>query len=229
MDKPKFATLTLGEAGPLPVIGGTEGPQAIDVRSLYADQGLLTFDPGYRSTASCKSAITYIDGTAGVLRHRRGAARCAPTSRWAGRSDRGSLRPTRGRRSRGASRRRTRERARARRARDAPRDSDAPPWCPGARAVASLTMDREAMRLRDSLSTEYAALIYRGFWFSPEREALQKLIDHVNEPVTGTALRSQSSHTTPSGPVTRNASWERTSRTPAESCCGGASVTFSDL
>jgi argininosuccinate synthase len=55
------------------------------------------------------------------------------------------------------------------------------------RAVASLTMDREAMRLRDSLSTEYAALVYRGFWFSPEREALQKLVDSVNEPVTGTA------------------------------------------
>ncbi|MEP6653556.1 MAG: argininosuccinate synthase [Myxococcales bacterium] len=55
------------------------------------------------------------------------------------------------------------------------------------RAVASLTMDREAMRLRDSLATEYATLIYRGFWFSPEREALQKLIDAVNEPVTGTA------------------------------------------
>ena len=55
------------------------------------------------------------------------------------------------------------------------------------RAVASLTMDREAMRLRDSLSTEYASLVYRGFWFSPEREALQKLIDAVNEPVTGTA------------------------------------------
>ena len=55
------------------------------------------------------------------------------------------------------------------------------------RAVASLTMDREAMRLRDSLSTEYAALVYRGFWFSPEREALQRLVDSVNEPVTGTA------------------------------------------
>ena len=55
------------------------------------------------------------------------------------------------------------------------------------RAVASLTMDREAMRLRDSLATEYAALVYRGFWFSPEREALQKLVDSVNEPVTGTA------------------------------------------
>jgi argininosuccinate synthase len=43
------------------------------------------------------------------------------------------------------------------------------------------------MRLRDSLSTEYAGLVYRGFWFSPEREALQKLVDSVNEPVTGTA------------------------------------------
>jgi len=55
------------------------------------------------------------------------------------------------------------------------------------RGVASLTMDREAMRLRDSVAVEYATLIYRGFWFSPEREALQKLIDAVNEPVTGTA------------------------------------------
>ncbi|HEX3906103.1 MAG TPA: argininosuccinate synthase [Polyangia bacterium] len=55
------------------------------------------------------------------------------------------------------------------------------------RGVASLTMDREAMRLRDSLSVEYATLAYRGFWFSPEREALQKLVDAVNEPVTGVA------------------------------------------
>ena len=55
------------------------------------------------------------------------------------------------------------------------------------RAVASLTMDREAMRLRDSLSVEYSALVYRGFWFSPEREGLQKLMDAVNEPVTGVA------------------------------------------
>jgi argininosuccinate synthase len=55
------------------------------------------------------------------------------------------------------------------------------------RGVASLTMDREAMRLRDTLAVEYATLVYRGFWFSPEREALQKLVDNVNEPVTGTA------------------------------------------
>ncbi|MES1165065.1 MAG: argininosuccinate synthase [Verrucomicrobiota bacterium] len=55
------------------------------------------------------------------------------------------------------------------------------------RAVASLTMDREAMRLRDTLSVEYSTLAYRGFWFSPEREALQKMVDAVNEPVTGVA------------------------------------------
>ncbi len=70
MDKPQFATLNLGEAGDLPLIAGTEGPKAVDVRSLYAQQGLLTFDPGFRSTASCQSAITYIDGAAGVLRYR---------------------------------------------------------------------------------------------------------------------------------------------------------------
>src|SRR4029077_16497012 len=57
----------------------------------------------------------------------------------------------------------------------------------GHRAVASLTMDREAMRVRDNVSVEYAGLVYRGFWFSPEREALQRLCDAVNEPVTGTA------------------------------------------
>jgi argininosuccinate synthase len=55
------------------------------------------------------------------------------------------------------------------------------------RAVASLTMDREAMRLRDTMAVEYATLAYRGFWFSPEREALQKMVDAINEPVTGTA------------------------------------------
>ncbi|HXH64313.1 MAG TPA: citrate synthase [Mariprofundaceae bacterium] len=73
MDKPEFATVTLVDTatdGAMPVIEGTDGPKAIDVRNLYAEQGLLTFDPGYRSTASCRSAITYIDGEAGVLRYR---------------------------------------------------------------------------------------------------------------------------------------------------------------
>ena len=55
------------------------------------------------------------------------------------------------------------------------------------RAVESLTLDREAMRLRDDLIPRYAALVYNGFWFSPERTALQTLIDEIQRPVTGTA------------------------------------------
>jgi argininosuccinate synthase len=55
------------------------------------------------------------------------------------------------------------------------------------RAVESLTLDREVMRIRDGLVPEYAALVYRGFWFSPEREALQKMFDEIQKPVTGTA------------------------------------------
>ena len=54
----------------LPILDGTLGPQAIDIQLLYARHGLLAFDPGFRSTASCKSAITYVDGDAGVLLHR---------------------------------------------------------------------------------------------------------------------------------------------------------------
>ncbi len=55
------------------------------------------------------------------------------------------------------------------------------------RAVESLTRDREVMRLRDDLVPRYAALVYNGFWFSPEREALQTLIDDLERPVTGVA------------------------------------------
>ena len=54
------------------------------------------------------------------------------------------------------------------------------------RAAESLTLDREVMRLRDDLVPRYAGLIYNGFWFSPEREALQVMIDKINEPVTAT-------------------------------------------
>ncbi|MDT8376606.1 MAG: citrate synthase [Mariprofundaceae bacterium] len=54
----------------LDILMGTEGPAAIDVRKLYSEQGMLTYDPGFRSTASCKSAITYIDGANGILRYR---------------------------------------------------------------------------------------------------------------------------------------------------------------
>ncbi|MGC2434747.1 MAG: argininosuccinate synthase [Desulfobaccales bacterium] len=54
-------------------------------------------------------------------------------------------------------------------------------------AVESITLDREVMHLRDSLSPRYAELIYYGYWFAPERYALQKLIDEAQQPVTGTA------------------------------------------
>ena len=55
------------------------------------------------------------------------------------------------------------------------------------RAVEQLTLDREAMHLRDGLVPKYAQLIYNGFWYAPEREALQALFDETQRPVTGTA------------------------------------------
>lgn len=54
----------------LPVLTGTEGPAVLDVRRLYADTGMFTYDPGFTSTGSCDSAITFIDGEKGILRHR---------------------------------------------------------------------------------------------------------------------------------------------------------------
>ena len=56
----------------------------------------------------------------------------------------------------------------------------------GHRQVESLTMDREVMHLRDSLIPKYAELVYYGFWFAPEREALQALVDESQRYVTGT-------------------------------------------
>ncbi len=53
------------------------------------------------------------------------------------------------------------------------------------RGMEQITMDREVMRLRDDLMPRYAALVYNGYWFSPEREALQKLIDESQKGVTG--------------------------------------------
>ena len=53
------------------------------------------------------------------------------------------------------------------------------------RAIESLTLDREAMHLKDSLMPRYAELVYYGFWFSPEREMLQALIDKSQEHVEG--------------------------------------------
>ena len=54
----------------LPVIQGTEGEKAIDTRKLRADTGYIAFDQGYGNTGSCESAITYLDGDNGILRHR---------------------------------------------------------------------------------------------------------------------------------------------------------------
>ncbi|MCB1235754.1 MAG: argininosuccinate synthase, partial [Verrucomicrobiae bacterium] len=55
------------------------------------------------------------------------------------------------------------------------------------RQIESLTMDREVMRLRDSLIPKYAELVYNGFWFAPEREAIQALVTESQQSVTGEA------------------------------------------
>lgn len=54
----------------LPVLSGTTGPDVVDVQDLYKETGMFTYDPGYTSTASCSSKITYIDGEAGILLYR---------------------------------------------------------------------------------------------------------------------------------------------------------------
>jgi citrate synthase len=65
------AKLTLGDKSlEYPVMSGSVGPDVIDIRKLYAQTGAFTYDPGFTSTASCDSAITYIDGDQGVLLHR---------------------------------------------------------------------------------------------------------------------------------------------------------------
>ncbi|MEQ8398565.1 citrate synthase [Thalassobaculum sp.] len=75
MNKSNAATFTLtddttGSAYKLPVIPGTMGPSVIDVRKLYAETGHFTFDPGFTSTGSCESGLTFIDGDEGILLHR---------------------------------------------------------------------------------------------------------------------------------------------------------------
>ncbi|MEN8873540.1 MAG: citrate synthase [Pacificibacter sp.] len=69
--KKKPATLTLdGKTFELPVHSPTEGPDVVDIRKLYGQAGVFTYDPGFTSTAACDSSITYIDGGEGVLLHR---------------------------------------------------------------------------------------------------------------------------------------------------------------
>ncbi|HYZ33493.1 MAG TPA: citrate synthase [Crenalkalicoccus sp.] len=67
------ATLALdssNRSAKLPVLRGTLGPEVVDIRKLYGELGIFTFDPGYGETASCESRITYIDGDAGILLYR---------------------------------------------------------------------------------------------------------------------------------------------------------------
>ncbi len=70
-DTKKTATLSLdGKTYDLNVMTGSVGPDVVDVSKLYAQAGAFTFDPGFTSTASCESKITYIDGDAGILMYR---------------------------------------------------------------------------------------------------------------------------------------------------------------
>jgi citrate synthase len=67
----KTATLTVGnKTYDFPILKGTAGPDVIDIAKLYAQSGMFTYDPGFTSTGSCESKITYIDGDAGILEYR---------------------------------------------------------------------------------------------------------------------------------------------------------------
>ncbi|HBZ29467.1 MAG TPA: citrate (Si)-synthase, partial [Nitrosomonas nitrosa] len=73
MSEQRTATLLLGkdkEPIELPIVSGSMGPDTIDIRTLYAKSGMFTYDPGFLSTASTKSAITFIDGDKGLLLYR---------------------------------------------------------------------------------------------------------------------------------------------------------------
>ncbi|WP_265563142.1 citrate synthase [Sphingomicrobium arenosum] len=67
----KTATLNVDDSSlELPVLPGSVGPEVVDIRKMYGQTGKFTYDPGFTSTASCQSAITYIDGGEGILLHR---------------------------------------------------------------------------------------------------------------------------------------------------------------
>ena len=74
MSEANTQTVALSDRGgstlELPLLTGSIGPSVIDIRKLYAETGRFTYDPGYTSTASCSSKITYIDGEEGMLLHR---------------------------------------------------------------------------------------------------------------------------------------------------------------
>ena len=67
------ATLSFSDGSPsidFPIYKGSIGPDVIDIRKLYGQTGMFTYDPGFLSTASCQSSITYIDGDKGELLYR---------------------------------------------------------------------------------------------------------------------------------------------------------------
>jgi len=71
MKESKGAKITIGDnTFHLPILESTEGPNVIDIRKLYSETGHFTFDPGFTSTASCESSITFIDGIEGQLLYR---------------------------------------------------------------------------------------------------------------------------------------------------------------
>ena len=72
MEAKSKAVLQYGEGNSVefPVFGGSIGPDVIDIRTLYGKTGMFTYDPGFLSTASCNSSITYIDGDKGELLYR---------------------------------------------------------------------------------------------------------------------------------------------------------------
>ncbi|MBI3526351.1 MAG: citrate (Si)-synthase [Betaproteobacteria bacterium] len=73
MERQRTATISFNDGTQpveFPVIGGSIGPEVVDIRTLLGKTGKFTYDPGFLSTASCRSAITYIDGDAGVLLYR---------------------------------------------------------------------------------------------------------------------------------------------------------------
>ena len=70
MDKKATLTLHDGRKIEFPVLSGSIGPDVVDIRSLYGKTGVFTYDPGFMSTASCRSTITFIDGDKGILQYR---------------------------------------------------------------------------------------------------------------------------------------------------------------
>ena len=67
----RFAELKIDEKSiKVPVSKGTLGPDVLDIRSLYKETGLFTYDPGFTSTAACSSKLSYIDGPNGILLYR---------------------------------------------------------------------------------------------------------------------------------------------------------------